>query len=46
MCSCRQGGHGIWWRVEASDLAAARALMPEYVAQRTDVVAVHEITIP
>lgn len=46
MCSCLHGGHSIWWRVDAGDPDAARALLPAYVAQRTEVVAVSETTIP
>lgn len=45
-CSCRQGGHAIWWRVDTPDAETARALLPPYVAQRTDVIAFSETTIP
>jgi hypothetical protein len=44
--SCLQGGHAIWWHVQAVDAAAALALLPPYVAERTTVVAVSEVSIP
>jgi hypothetical protein len=46
ICSCRHGGHGIWWQVEARDPEAARALLPAFVAQRTDVIPIAEVEIP
>ena len=44
--SCLVDGHGIWWRVEAADGAAALALLPRFVAERTTAVRVREIEIP
>ena len=44
--TCLAGGHAVWWRVEAADLRAALALLPPYVAQRTLVTQVREVTIP
>jgi hypothetical protein len=44
--SCLQGGHAIWWDVWAPDAEAALALLPPYVAARTTVVAVSEVSIP
>lgn len=44
--SCLQGGHAIWWAVQAIDVGAALALLPPYVAQRTTVVPVSEVSIP
>jgi len=44
--TCLAGGHRIWWRVEAADAAAAMALMPVYVAARTDAVEVRDIETP
>jgi hypothetical protein len=44
--SCAHGGHELWWRVEAPDAASALALLPEYVAERTETVRVSEIAIP
>jgi hypothetical protein len=44
--SCASGGHRLWWAVEAADNAAALALLPPYVAQRTVVEEVREVPIP
>ena len=49
--SCASGDangsdHHIWWRVEATDAEAALALLPPYVAQRTEVSRVQEVPIP
>ena len=44
--TCLEGGHSLWWRVEASDRHAALALLPPYVAVRTDAIHVREIHIP
>lgn len=46
LASCLQGGHAIWWDVQAVDADAALALLPPYVAERTTVVAVSEVSIP
>jgi hypothetical protein len=44
--SCRQGGHRLWWTVEAPDEHAALAQLPDYVAERTQVSEVSEVAIP
>jgi hypothetical protein len=44
--SCLVGGHGLWWRVEASDHAGALALLPRFVAERTTAIQVREVQIP
>ena len=44
--TCLVGDHGLWWKVEAPGLAAALALLPPYVAERTEVVQVREVVIP
>jgi hypothetical protein len=44
--SCAQGGHGIWWTVEAEDAEAALALLPPFVAARTKVELVSLVPIP
>jgi hypothetical protein len=46
LASCRSGGHAIWWEVEAESEAAALALLPTYVAERTNVARVSEVEIP
>ncbi len=44
--TCLAGGHTIWWRVTAQNPQEALALLPRYVAERTDPVEVREIDIP
>jgi hypothetical protein len=44
--SCLTGGHELWWTVEADDVPSALAHLPEYVACRTDAIAVRAVTIP
>jgi len=44
--ACLTGEHAVWWRVDASDAAAALALLPPYVARRTDAIAVRDVHIP
>jgi hypothetical protein len=44
--SCLAGGHGLWWRVNASDQAGALALLPRFVAERTVAVSVRDVEIP
>jgi hypothetical protein len=46
LASCRTGGHAIWWTVDAPSEAAALALLPDYVADRTTVARVSEVEIP
>jgi hypothetical protein len=44
--TCLQGGHTLWWRVEAADRQAALALLPPYVAVRTEAIQVRDVPIP
>jgi hypothetical protein len=44
--SCLAGGHGLWWRVEAPDLAGALSLLPRFVAARTEAIEVRAVDIP
>ena len=44
--TCLEGGHAVWWRVEAPDRQAALALLPPYVAHRTYAIAVRDVQIP
>jgi len=44
--TCLAGGHALWWRVEAADRAAALALLPRYVAERTTPIQVRDVQIP
>lgn len=46
LASCLQGGHAIWWEVEAPDGCEALALLPRYIATRTTALAVSEVEIP
>ena len=44
--SCAEGGHSLWWTVDAPGEAEALAQLPDYVAERTEVSAVSEVSIP
>ena len=44
--SCADGGHEIWWVVDADSAEKALELLPPYVADRTTVVPVQEVQIP
>jgi hypothetical protein len=44
--TCLGGGHALWWRVEAPDRPAALALLPPYVANRTDAIEIRDVQIP
>ena len=46
LASCDSGGHCLWWTVEADDETTARALLPRYVAERTELSRVSEVVIP
>ena len=46
LASCLFGSHSIWWTVEAENEPAAWALLPFFVARRTEIVRVEEINIP
>ena len=44
--SCLEGGHRIWWTIQAANEAAAFAQLPPYVAQRTELAEVRKVAIP
>lgn len=44
--SCLTGGHCLLWRVEATDERAAAALLPTFLANRTQVFEVRDVEIP
>jgi hypothetical protein len=46
LCTCLAGGHELWWYVEAASGPAALALLPEYVAGRTEAIEVRRFDIP
>lgn len=44
--TCLTGGHCLLWRVDAADSEEAAALLPPFVASRTEVVEVRDVEIP
>lgn len=44
--SCQQGGHDIWWDVQAPDEATALRLLPRFVAVRTEAIRVTSVEVP
>jgi hypothetical protein len=46
VASCLNGGHAIWWNVEAIDARRALELLPQYVARRTQAIEVHAVETP
>ncbi len=46
LASCERGGHELWWTVEAADEAGAFALLPAFIADRTEANEVREVSIP
>ena len=44
--TCREGGHSIWWTVEAADADEALGQLPPYLASRTAAVRISEVRIP
>lgn len=46
LASCAEGGHSLWWTVDAESAAAALAQLPPYVSERTQASQVTEVPIP
>jgi len=46
LSSCLEGGHSIWWQIEARSEAEALELLPDWVAERSEISCVREIAIP
>jgi hypothetical protein len=46
LASCMNGGHHLLWTVEAAGPGDALALLPPFVAARTQVTEVQEIIVP
>jgi hypothetical protein len=46
LSSCVEGGHSLWWTVDAASEAEALAQLPGYVAERTELTEVSEVPIP
>jgi hypothetical protein len=44
--SCVEGGHALWWTVDAQDEEQALAQLPPYVAERTEASRVSAVAIP
>ena len=44
--TCLAGGHCLLWRIEAESVGDAIALLPAFVAARTDVVEIRDVEIP
>ena len=44
--ACRFGEHRNWWRVTAVDEAGAIALLPGFVAERSEVTRIERLKIP
>jgi hypothetical protein len=46
LASCVEGGHAIWWAVEAESEQDALRQLPFFIAQRSTVTRVTEVVIP
>jgi hypothetical protein len=46
IASCAQGGHEIWWELEAASDQDALGHLPRYVAERTEAIEIGEVEIP
>jgi hypothetical protein len=46
LSTCPQGGHGLWWFVEAPDQAAALGQLPECLVHQTEAIRVSRVPIP
>jgi hypothetical protein len=46
LASCANGGHSLWWTVEASSESDALSQLPDYVAERTEVSEVSQVPLP
>ena len=47
LSSCMQGGHSLWWVVDAdTEQDGARAELPECVSLRSEVIRVRSVPIP
>lgn len=44
--TCVLGGHELWWDVDAPSPVAALAMLPPFVAERSQAVEVRDIAIP
>lgn len=46
LCSCRRGGHELWFVVDADDAGAALGLLPPWLGARSSSARVEEVPIP
>jgi hypothetical protein len=46
LSSCMQGGHALWWVVDADTEQEALGQLPEYVSRRSEVIRVRSVPIP
>jgi len=46
LSTCLEGSHELWWIVPARDPAAVIDLLPRFVAERSSVTRVREVSIP
>jgi hypothetical protein len=46
LSTCLTGGHALWWCVIAADAPEALAMLPRYVAERTDAIEARTVSIP
>jgi hypothetical protein len=46
LSSCLQGGHALWWVLEADTEEAALGQLPDYVSERSEVTRVRSVPIP
>jgi hypothetical protein len=46
LASCDEGGHAIWWTVQAADEGAALGFLPYFVVERATATKVAEVEIP
>jgi hypothetical protein len=46
LASCGDGGHAIWWTVDAASEAAPLRLLPYFVVERTTATRVARVDIP
>jgi hypothetical protein len=46
LASCGEGGHAIWWTVEAASETEALGVLPYFVVERTIATKVAKVDIP
>jgi hypothetical protein len=46
VASCADGGHEVWWVVEAASASEALGLLPHYVAERSTATPIRKVLVP